>query len=123
MIRRPPRSTLFPYTTLFRSAAAWDSVAEELEALVEVVDRLDEVPLVEQRQPDVLLQQRISPRIAAPSMQGEVDARRLPEEPKCLRGSRCASRHRTRLEQIVLGLPEVLGPRVVVGQHAVVVGQ
>src|SRR5437016_6882305 len=25
MIRRPPRSTLFPYTTLFRSAsAAWD---------------------------------------------------------------------------------------------------
>src|SRR5256886_8677900 len=24
MIRRPPRSTLFPYTTLFRSAAAQD---------------------------------------------------------------------------------------------------
>src|SRR3712207_7370961 len=23
MIRRPPRSTLFPYTTLFRSGAAW----------------------------------------------------------------------------------------------------
>src|SRR2546430_15018493 len=23
MIRRPPRSTLFPYTTLFRSAAVW----------------------------------------------------------------------------------------------------
>src|SRR3712207_8282347 len=23
MIRRPPRSTLFPYTTLFRSAAGW----------------------------------------------------------------------------------------------------
>src|SRR3712207_9560331 len=23
MIRRPPRSTLFPYTTLFRSAATW----------------------------------------------------------------------------------------------------
>src|SRR5256885_11009061 len=29
MIRRPPRSTLFPYTTLFRSPA----VATELEAL------------------------------------------------------------------------------------------
>src|SRR3989454_6807067 len=29
MIRRPPRSTLFPYTTLFRSPAelAWDSAA------------------------------------------------------------------------------------------------
>src|SRR5256886_7898896 len=25
MIRRPPRSTLFPYTTLFRSLANWDS--------------------------------------------------------------------------------------------------
>src|SRR5439155_7703689 len=72
---------------------------------------------------DVLLQQRVSLRIAAPSMQGEVDARRFPEEPKCLRGSRCASRLRTRLEQIVFGLPEVLGPRVMVGQHAVVVGQ
>src|SRR2546430_9452296 len=24
MIRRPPRSTLFPYTTLFRSPATWD---------------------------------------------------------------------------------------------------
>src|SRR3712207_7498988 len=28
MIRRPPRSTLFPYTTLFRSAAVYE-VAEE----------------------------------------------------------------------------------------------
>src|SRR3989442_5890189 len=25
MIRRPPRSTLFPYTTLFRSLRAWSS--------------------------------------------------------------------------------------------------
>src|SRR2546430_7779187 len=25
MIRRPPRSTLFPYTTLFRSPGAWSS--------------------------------------------------------------------------------------------------
>src|SRR2546427_6268948 len=25
MIRRPPRSTLFPYTTLFRSHCAWKS--------------------------------------------------------------------------------------------------
>src|SRR2546430_11618841 len=30
MIRRPPRSTLFPYTTLFRSAAdAWDPAKDE----------------------------------------------------------------------------------------------
>src|SRR5256885_4278907 len=26
MIRRPPRSTLFPYTTLFRSAGVWSPV-------------------------------------------------------------------------------------------------
>src|SRR5258708_23384161 len=26
MIRRPPRSTLFPYTTLFRSEAVWDEL-------------------------------------------------------------------------------------------------
>src|SRR3712207_8122131 len=28
MIRRPPRSTLFPYTTLFRSAAVYDEVRD-----------------------------------------------------------------------------------------------
>src|SRR5256885_5425259 len=27
MIRRPPRSTLFPYTTLFRSRIAWERSA------------------------------------------------------------------------------------------------
>src|SRR5258705_10121192 len=30
MIRRPPRSTLFPYTTLFRSIVVPDSVADPL---------------------------------------------------------------------------------------------
>src|SRR2546430_11745767 len=28
MIRRPPRSTLFPYTTLFRSALAWGATVD-----------------------------------------------------------------------------------------------
>src|SRR5256886_3653498 len=40
MIRRPPRSTLFPYTTLFRSADAITQAAfdpEELEREIEVV--------------------------------------------------------------------------------------
>src|SRR2546430_10134518 len=33
MIRRPPRSTLFPYTTLFRSssAAGWSNIERALE--------------------------------------------------------------------------------------------
>src|SRR3712207_3447057 len=32
MIRRPPRSTLFPYTTLFRSVPPGDRLGEEREA-------------------------------------------------------------------------------------------
>src|SRR5258706_8477534 len=33
MIRRPPRSTLFPYTTLFRSVSAGDKVKAEAQFL------------------------------------------------------------------------------------------
>src|SRR2546429_1841960 len=32
MIRRPPRSTLFPYTTLFRSRPTWAAAARVREA-------------------------------------------------------------------------------------------
>src|SRR5438477_6160767 len=45
MIRRPPRSTLFPYTTLFRSvdAAGWLSGVEMLVSVVGLgYERLDE---------------------------------------------------------------------------------
>src|SRR3712207_7917353 len=41
MIRRPPRSTLFPYTTLFRSdrdRVGFDGVVVELEEIVESGD-------------------------------------------------------------------------------------
>src|SRR2546427_5794787 len=37
MIRRPPRSTLFPYTTLFRSGAVLLQVSEEV--IVRVLQR------------------------------------------------------------------------------------
>src|SRR3712207_7784751 len=52
MIRRPPRSTLFPYTTLFRSRGE-DAVAE---VLLEDLDRLlgVERPRVDQRGQDPL---------------------------------------------------------------------
>src|SRR3712207_8443351 len=49
MIRRPPRSTLFPYTTLFRSVRLVDDLAQ-LGAAEEVLDgrahrlRVDERP-------------------------------------------------------------------------------
>src|SRR5215467_15071096 len=37
MIRRPPRSTLFPYTTLFRSRRTWDPVIPGLAAHFDVI--------------------------------------------------------------------------------------
>src|SRR3712207_7838056 len=41
MIRRPPRSTLFPYTTLFRSAILADGAVEAARRLVGGLDLLD----------------------------------------------------------------------------------
>src|SRR3989475_5262979 len=53
MIRRPPRSTLFPYTTLFRSRLLDHALGmlrqqgcERPEALVPHVARVPEVPLL-----------------------------------------------------------------------------
>src|SRR5258708_18773112 len=43
MIRRPPRSTLFPYTTLFRSILVRDV---DVELLFELHDELDDVEAV-----------------------------------------------------------------------------
>src|SRR3712207_8333038 len=59
MIRRPPRSTLFPYTTLFRSARAAAPGVRRLEdddlaalRFTEVVDELvDQDPIVDQQRP------------------------------------------------------------------------
>src|SRR5438477_8968060 len=54
MIRRPPRSTLFPYTTLFRSqrraevAFGVDVVDDRLAGPFEILGNLDERPLLEQ---------------------------------------------------------------------------
>src|SRR3712207_7035880 len=40
MIRRPPRSTLFPYTTLFRSRSEGDGLADALREAVTIGRRL-----------------------------------------------------------------------------------
>src|SRR2546430_7789043 len=45
MIRRPPRSTLFPYTTLFRSHGAQQAQMIFAETLVGVADGSDHAPL------------------------------------------------------------------------------
>src|SRR3712207_8500627 len=44
MIRRPPRSTLFPYTTLFRSGPGGQPVGQAAGEAVAVHDALDRVP-------------------------------------------------------------------------------
>src|SRR3712207_8112359 len=41
MIRRPPRSTLFPYTTLFRSQFSWDPANEAMDNEVRVLQARD----------------------------------------------------------------------------------
>src|SRR2546430_5301672 len=46
MIRRPPRSTLFPYTTLFRSSTLGDASGGEVRALLTATcERCDEAAL------------------------------------------------------------------------------
>src|SRR3712207_7787716 len=40
MIRRPPRSTLFPYTTLFRSLAEIDRFCDAMIAIKAEIDRV-----------------------------------------------------------------------------------
>src|SRR5688572_31137415 len=54
MIRRPPRSTLFPYTTLFRSPEAEirNQVLEERKDQARVVERRILVGEIEHRQAD-----------------------------------------------------------------------
>src|SRR2546427_12350862 len=59
MIRRPPRSTLFPYTTLFRSPApATHLVPAEVGGdMIDAIEGLEQVP----REHDVLHQLRHPP--------------------------------------------------------------
>src|SRR3712207_8784629 len=58
MIRRPPRSTLFPYTTLFRSRVDELPLLVELGALELVRERVALVWALVGREPDVLVGRR-----------------------------------------------------------------
>src|SRR4051794_41570788 len=55
MIRRPPRSTLFPYTTLFRSAPLRRRLQQVVDARVDVRAAEDDRPLAEADVADLLL--------------------------------------------------------------------
>src|SRR2546430_11263144 len=48
MIRRPPRSTLFPYTTLFRSPRRLDEVVDD-EEIAGVAGAGDDIQLIRDR--------------------------------------------------------------------------
>src|SRR2546430_13313025 len=61
MIRRPPRSTLFPYTTLFRShLAVVVPAAPHLLPAADVGDRIDEASIHETQ--DVRVERRLEDR-------------------------------------------------------------
>src|ERR1035441_7142896 len=68
MIRRPPRSTLFPYTTLFRSP-----IGQEVQKTVESerAHTDSESPLLV---PDLLSQKCTFPQLVAFQFRGEVTA-------------------------------------------------
>src|SRR5256885_5827499 len=66
MIRRPPRSTLFPYTTLFRSAVLeMDNVVDRMrdEAFIMLVKTMNERPQATRQALDALLVTRNLERV------------------------------------------------------------
>src|ERR1044071_8970820 len=81
MIRRPPRSTLFPYTTLFRSAVPLGHLAPPFRPCLEVAqlhaqDRpLDAVHPVVEPLEAVLVSRLLAPVPKRPDLRGEVRAR------------------------------------------------
>src|SRR5687768_17925665 len=79
MIRRPPRSTLFPYTTLFRSVLGPDLAADALELVprgqpLDVdPEALDEVAAVAQDRRVHVVRDREDPPAAGPLVEAAVD--------------------------------------------------
>src|SRR3712207_8561250 len=55
MIRRPPRSTLFPYTTLFRSRRQLHWALVERHRVLEAETRADAVELLQRERVDVVI--------------------------------------------------------------------
>src|SRR2546430_16496627 len=79
MIRRPPRSTLFPYTTLFRSVL--ERAARELAHRAVEVD--DHAALQAHPRVDVL---RVRPRVALADQRAALGGLHEPVERRAVRG-------------------------------------
>src|SRR3712207_7802814 len=79
MIRRPPRSTLFPYTTLFRSRLVQPHVADRLHEHGDLTSQA----LVDARHlagddPELLLEGRVvDPEVEAAPLEGDRKSTRL----------------------------------------------
>src|SRR3989441_12475316 len=54
MIRRPPRSTLFPYTTLFRSHVPYVSIVDSVVRAGKLTERFDVLVLPDQSPNELL---------------------------------------------------------------------
>src|SRR3712207_2301287 len=113
MIRRPPRSTLFPYTTLFRSRArralVWVGPLADLEEaeLGEQAEVVPGSPVLDE------LVVRYAPDVGVAD--GEVPARRLAAE----EGAGVAAAHRDALGDLVAFGDLVLDVEVQAGEGAV----
>src|SRR3712207_6848019 len=62
MIRRPPRSTLFPYTTLFRSGGRGKSIMDQLRRSIRRIDERERALLAQQTARSDAAQQRLISR-------------------------------------------------------------
>src|SRR2546422_7665998 len=127
MIRRPPRSTLFPYTTLFRSRrlAAWAVPAygaEELDRLVRRVERdTAGIPLLAVAMLEALAAgYRLSPDATAWPSAARTLIDSLPGDlPPAVVGAVCLRfRNLPAIAQRVLGAAAALGGRVDAGPLA-----
>src|SRR5439155_23092946 len=84
-LRRPPRSTLFPYTTLFRSMFIWGQVRTgtpfffpNREALLDLYSSIVNAPGVEQH---VLSHATMAPFVADPLLIKKLSEILLPKSP------------------------------------------
>src|SRR5688572_31759569 len=64
MIRRPPRSTLFPYTTLFRSSRP-DAAARQLRQVREIERHVQQLVQISDRTRDAFFLHKAAPELAA----------------------------------------------------------
>src|SRR3712207_1232432 len=133
MIRRPPRSTLFPYTTLFRSARAnvlgdrLDQAAVLVGALAELVrrDRLEEADRELRRQVEERAERRVD-QAGDALEEGELgeDGHRLLRADQRDGDDRDVGLHRGAHEPAAAEAPEavavleqLLGPLAALGEH------